>query len=507
MLNPVQVRYSDDGGYIYVTVNPREVIQGQLSAEVILDALIETGFSSFEYQLEQAVLEELVRLPWSRLNRVIIRRIAYRVEFDLKVIVSPDRMSASVSVSPAYHQEQISRERFIERLSHSGVKRGLIEENIEQILSLGESQMLEIARGQPPENGRDSWLEILCTPLTRDQLNLVEPGMPLARRYPPTSGTDGFKVSGQVLPARAGLMLNLLPGEGCDFAPDDPNLLVATQQGLPVYSGLQIRVDPLIEVQADALEPFYLQSVLIQGDLPPNTQVKASGHLIIDGVVNGGELISEAELICRQDVQGPVWLQSAGDMQLVSVTQGLLSCGKNLRFEADLVHCQSFVGGRVLAPAGRLRGGALFCLDGAVLWEHGTEFSDQTLIQFGKTMHFHERLFSLQASNQDLKRELEELLKRLIRMRSQSGSSPETERMAQHQRALMFRDISLKGEMDILARVLDGETESEIVVRGTVYPNALYTFQDNQLLIEKEYPAVRLRAELPLKLIPLDDLN
>lgn len=505
LLNPVQVRYSDDRSFIYVSINPREVLQHKLEPEDILEALIDTGFSSFEYQLEQVVLEELVRLPWNRLNRVIIRRIAYRVEFDLKIIHSPDRMTASVSVSPAFQQEKISRERLIERLSHSGIKKGIIDEAVDLVVSLGEIQQIEIATGTYPEHGRDSWLEIMCMPLQLDTLELVEPGTPLARRHPPTPGVDGYKVSGQTLPAHPGQVLNLVPGDGCDFAPDDSHLLVATQAGLPVFNGLQVRVDPLIEVDADKLEPFYLYSVLIKGDLPEQTQVRSAGHLIIDGAVKGGELIAEAELICRRPVEGPVWLQSAGDMHLLKAEHGILYCGRNLRVSEDLVHCQSFVGGQMLSPTGRLRGGAMHCLDGAVLWEHGTEYSEQTDLQLGKDLHFQERLFSLQASGQDLRRQHEELLRRLIRLRSLAGATPETEALSLQQRALIYRDISLKGEMEVLTRVLDADAWPEVVVRGTVHPNARFGANDSTLLVEVAQNAVRLRCypDQPLKLEPI----
>ena len=496
LLNPVQVRYSDDGSYIYVSVNPREVINHTLTAEEILEALIETGFSSFEYQLEQDVLDEMTHLPWNRLNRVIIRRIAYRVEFDLKVTLSPDRMHAFVSIKPAYSQEQITRERLIERLSHSGVKAGLIEEAVKLLVTLGDAVQIEVARGQEPEHGRDSWLEFMCPVLDLKEIPIVEPGTPLVRKHPPTSGVDGYKISGQPIPAIPGQNLNLNPGEGCDLAPKDSNLLLATVRGIPILTGQHIRVDPLSEIQAtDPLQPFYLHSLLIRGPLPEHVRLRCAGHLIVDGPVSGGELIAEGDLVLRQPVSGPVWLQSAGDMHLHSASHALIHCGHVLRLERELFHCQSFVAGELQGASASISGGALHCLDTLVLAELGSAREDPTLLQLGASNYFLERLYSLQAEGQDLKKQLEEVLRQLIRQRSHSGDSPESQALQHQQRALLYRDLSLRAEMEVLSRAMDPDARAEAVILKRMHPQVTLCWHEESQLITLSRLGVRLKCE------------
>lgn len=509
LINPVQIRYSDDGSFIYASVNPREVINHQLSADEVLEALLETGFSSFEYQLEQDILDELTHLPWSRLNRVIVRRIAYRVEFDLKVLLSPDRMQAFISVKPAYSQEQISRERLLERLSHSGVKAGLIEEAIKLILTVGEAVQIEVAQGRLPEHGRDSWLEFMCPVLNLEELPLVTPGTPLVRRHPPTSGVDGYKVSGQVIPARPGKALQLNPAEGCDLDPQDPNLLIATAEGIPILSGQNVRVDPITELKTDEdLKPFYLHSVLLRGPVDEKIRLHCAGHLIVDGPVFGGELCAEGELILRQPVTGPVWLQSAGDMHMRSGRHALISCGNTLRIEEELVHCQSFVAGDVLGATASVYGGALHCLKKLVLNEIGTDMEDETLLQMGSSQLFLERLYSLQTQGQDLRRQLEEVLRQLIRERSVSGMSPATTALQQKQRALLYRDLSLRAEMEVMASVLDAEAGSEALILNNLFAQVSISWQQEKQLITVSMRGVRLHGEAgrPLKILPLEEL-
>lgn len=507
LLNPVQVRYSDDGSFIYVSVNPREVINNQLGAEDVLEALIETGFSSFEYQLEQDTLDELTHLPWSRLNRVIIRRIAYRVEFDLKVTLAPDRMEAFVSVKPAYAQEQISRERLLDRLSHAGVKAGLIEEALRLILTVGEATQIKVAQGVEPEHGRDSWLEFMCPVLGLEELPIVEPGDPLVRRHPPTDGSDGFKISGQVIPARGGQLLSLNPAEGCGIDPQDGNLLIATVRGVPLLSGQHVRVDPLEEATVGpGLKPFYLHSLLLHGDVGPELRLRCAGHLIVEGAVFGGELVAEGDLILRQPVTGPAWLQSAGDLHLLSARHALIHCGRHLRLHEGLVHCQSFVAGECLASTAEISGGALHCLQGAVIGELGSALEDQTLLRLGTSVYFLEHLYSLQAEGQDLRRLLEEVLRQLIRQRSATGDSPETQALQQQQRALLYRDLSLRAEVETMSRALDPDAGAEGLILKTLHPGASLGWQEEIKPIEISQLGARIhcRPGRPLELLQLD---
>lgn len=483
LLNPVQVRYSDDGSFIYVSINPREVLQ-QLAAEDVLEALIETGFSSFEYQLEQETLEELTRLPWQRLNRVVIRRIAYRVEFDLKVSLSPDRMHAFISVKPAYAQEKILRERLIERLAHAGVRQGLIESAIEEVLQTTEASHLEIAVGKLPEHGQDSWLEFLCPELNLEQLPLVKRGQRLARRYPPTPGVDGYKVSGQVLAARGGQLATLTAGEGCAFDALDPDLLLATAEGLPLVQGSYVRVSPLVRVSADKLESFYLHSVLIEGDLPAGSELRSAGHILVQGSINGGELQAEGDIYISAEVQGPVYLRAVGSIYVQQVTQSLLHSGQDLILQQKLRHCQAFVAGRLKGPSATLSGGSLQCLKGLELGQLGNKWSDPTSCHLGPSAYFYESLYSLQAELQDHHQRLEAALRHLIRQRSLLGAGPEVERLQQQQQALVYREHALKAELESLKCLLEAEFEAQGSILHKIYPKAQLLNESGALEIQ-----------------------
>lgn len=487
LLNPVQVKYSDDSSFIYVTINPREVLNQQLSAEEILEALIESGFSSFEYQLDQEIMDELIGLPWTRLNRVIVRRIAYRVEFDLKLTLSPDQMQAFVTVEPAFAEERISRERLLDRLDHAGIHEGLIEDALEQILELGEARALEIAHGQPPVHGEDGWTERLILPLHLLEERCLPPGTPLLRLYPPTEGQDGHTVTGRVLPARKGLVKPIKAGEGCAFSETDPNLIVAAREGIPVYSAFSVRMDELHYLRAEELQDNglasqdYPHSVEISGSIPAELKLKLStqGHLIVEGDVAGGCFEAGAEMLITGEVTGPIWLQSAAQMTLHEVSEALIHCAGNLVVLGHLEQCHVYLAGALQGPEAWMAGGLLQAQDEVVLYQVGQPGFVPTTLELRRQDYFAQRQLFLRAERRQVKADLEQALKDLIRMRSGQG---QIETILERQNFLRYRDEALAREEELL---VPRPHKTELSVLDQLYPGVLLCSESQEFQVEE----------------------
>lgn len=418
LLNPVQVRYSDDNHFIYITINPREVIDGQLQAEHILDALLESGFSSFSYQIDQAVLDELITLPWHRLNRVIVRRIAWRVEFDLKLRLAQEGSQAFVTVTPAFAQEAIGRERLLERLAQAGVSAGILDSALEQILAEGQAEDLEIARAHPPRHGKAGWLEWLFVPLHESEQPEVLPGTPLLRLHPGQPGEDGLSLDGKVLKAHHGQDQGLQIGAGCAVDAEDPGLIRAQIQGVPIRGLNSIALMPLEQYAATEVHSGqYLSCLEILGDLPPHLHLDTLGHLIVRGSVKGGFLRAGGDIVITGPVTGPVRLTAAGDICLFSAQEALLHAGGDVRVKDSLMQVQLYCCGQLWAPEARLAGGAFHLLRGGVCAVLGVAEGAASQLTLGPTAYFENQLRYLQAEQSAFKLRLQELGRRLVQSR------------------------------------------------------------------------------------------
>lgn len=448
---PIRISYSDDRSFVYVNIHPRDLPDGQLEAEVLLEALLETGFSSFEYQLDQQTFEELQHMPWKRLNRAVVRRIAHRVEFDLKVTFSADQMEAYATIRPIFAGEKIRPERLRERLHFAKVQAGILPEAESTILEDGACHNLLVAVGTPPQHGKDGWLERLIPPGTPRYLPLVSPGTPLMRWHPTQPGQAGVTVTGQALPAREGQEIQPQPGPGCDVSPGDVRLLIATAAGLPLYSRQGVRVDPLEEHDSHTLPAQFHgeHSLRLRGDLAPDQVVTSAGHVIIEGQLNGGRIEAGGDLVITGPVTGPVWLRSSGHLHVSDVSQGLIWAGGQLHLHGRLDNCRVLVNGLLQGEGGSLCGGKLHCRQGGQIGELGHPEYDPTEVEWGAQPLFSERLHTLEAQLQELRRQLDRLIQAQIRARSQ-GNREAVQSLRQQQHLLRLHEDSCHNERDTL---------------------------------------------------------
>ena len=468
LLNPVRVKYSDDHSFIFITINPREVLNQSLSPEEILEALLDSGFSSFEYQLDQVIMDELIGLPWKRLNKVIVRRIAHRIEFDLKIQLSQDHMQAFLTIKTAFFNELISRERLSERLDHAGIHQGILEDRLQEILDSNEATSIEIARGKEPQHGLDGWAERLVNALNLLPEYMLPAGTPLLLRHPPKEGQDGFTVTGRVLAAKKGLPIVIKPGEGCAFSDESQDLILAKQEGIPIYSNYSVRMDELHYLHVDELDDqIYPHSLEITGDISDGSDLKIQthGHLIFNGEVNGGFFSAGAELLIKGEVRGPVWLQSVDQMSLLNAKEALIHCSGTLRVQEFLEQCQVYIFGCLEAPEAWLAGGVVYFQNKMIVYQLGQPATIPTQIERGADDYFLNRLNFLQAERKQIKEKLGAILKAMIR--SPKDYKTRGLRFHKAQQTLQRYDEAYAREE---AKLLCNQQQASVYVLGAIYP-------------------------------------
>ncbi|MDP3134485.1 MAG: FapA family protein, partial [Burkholderiaceae bacterium] len=157
----------------------------------------------------------LGRLGQARQPMVAV--VAQRRDGRCAVKVSPDRMSARLSLEPPCGGVQVTLEQVHAELGRAGVRAGILEEDLARAVQLGSAAELEIAVGRLPVHGEPTRFDVLVPNLQdrsprlntyglidyRDlgDLVVVKEGTPLMRRVPCTPGEPGVDVTGGVLPA------------------------------------------------------------------------------------------------------------------------------------------------------------------------------------------------------------------------------------------------------------------------------------------------------------------
>ncbi|MGL5815482.1 MAG: FapA family protein [Aeromonas sp.] len=257
--------------------------------------------------------------------------IAQRQDARLLLLVEKDQMSAKAQITADWGGKPLTLEQLQQALAASQIKRGVDPARLVAAVQAakeadpGAQLNPVIALGQAAEHGLDTRLERLVEtaaerilkPQERDHgkvdmrdlgtLLTVKGGSQLMRRHPATRGIDGFTVTGQPLPAKAGKESTMVAGEGTCLSPEDPDLLLATRPGLPCQERAGMRVDEVLSVkQVDIRHGHVIfeGSLLVTGDVMPGMRIKTSGDVVIGGFVEGGHIESGGTITVRGGVIG-----------------------------------------------------------------------------------------------------------------------------------------------------------------------------------------------------------
>lgn len=486
----LRLHFSEDRSFLYLTVYPRHLPAEGLSAEYLLDFLFESGFSSFEYQLDQRIVDELLAMPWKKVNQNLARCIAKRIEFYLSIELSSDEMMAWASLRPAFFGERISRERLIQRLHDLGVCYGLLDQALDDIVAEAFAEKVEIAHGQPAEHGRDSYIEFLLTPpISEPEVKALTP---LARLHAPTVGHNGKTVTGRPVPALPGQAQVFMPGEGCQADPGDLGTIIASRDGIPIISSKSIRIDQLIRLQAaDLSSEKYAHSLEIHGDLPRGVQLESLGHLIIYGDVEQGALIAGADLTILGQASGPLWLQSAGHLSAERISEALIYCGRDLKISQQLSHSQGYIVGSCLAPQAEISGGKLHVLNSLEVGQLGHTSGMRTEIHLGHDPYFDNHLQMLKAQQNKSESQLTQLLQQLIRARIEGRIVDELE---QEQRQLYYQNMVCIQELQTFTNHLQVRLQAQLKIKRKLWQGVWLYSENQELEVKQDYPAFELRV-------------
>jgi len=214
--------------------------------------------------------------------------IAKRLNAQLDIELTDNDMLASMKVTGAYGGRGLRGSEIVHALAQARVTKGINKLALKKVLVVsnqlkaGEEFVQPVAQGKQPIKGKDAQFVPLVEDITKrvlkpekgksanakiDMRNLgatitVDKGDEVMRREPATKGTPGFTVQGKIIPPQAGkdALLKpgkgteiaippqagkdalLKPGKGTEIASYDPNLLIASQSGMPLIKEKTIEV-------------------------------------------------------------------------------------------------------------------------------------------------------------------------------------------------------------------------------------------------------------------------
>jgi len=252
--------------------------------------------------------------------------IAEKQDAVIEVTTSEDHLFAYLNVTRAFGGEPASKQAILHELKKMSIGVSLVEKTIDDAVESGECVHQLVARGILPKKGRDSQFEVLVKDQVRtgpeideqgnanyldvNEFVVVEVGQALMRRLPPLPGKGGKDVFGRSIPAETGDLIPFASNlEGSEASPADSNVLVATEKGHPVIFERGVSVDPILHLTNVSLATGNIDfdgSVHVAEDVADGLIIRASGDVVISGVVGKATIIAGNSVVIQQGLIGGV---------------------------------------------------------------------------------------------------------------------------------------------------------------------------------------------------------
>jgi uncharacterized protein (DUF342 family) len=379
--------------------------------------------------VDEQALSRLVQL-YNNTNANFMLEIGERRNGEFIIKVADDKMTAWLTMTPAYGGTPVTFEQIRQSLKEKGIVSGLITSvELETLLKEGQATDYPIAQGRPAVPGLDAQFHSLVPEIQerrpqitkhgladfRDlgQLILVKQGDPLMRRTLPTEGKVGENILGQPLipkPSRNTPFISDLKGAMLD--PDDGELLRATIIGQPLLFPNGVMVSPTITVPQvniatgnlsfdgtinilgdvmEGMKVYALEDIFIGGTVEA-AEIEAGGNISIKGgiignsVTSGGSAISMGgKISCKGSV-------SARFAKYVSIDAGTSIIIEEYSMNNHLTAINQILVGKPGGKTGLLSGGAASAMMLIQASSVGSAVGTKTYIQAGINPHTLEQL-------------------------------------------------------------------------------------------------------------------
>lgn len=449
----------------------------------------------------------------------------------MRIEVTEDEMRAFVHFNaPKYSGRHIDYDEVIEGLRNSGVVTGIREEEITSYLEEMEYRKpLLAAQGQEPRNGNDAYIDYKVR-IDKSEVHFEEDdsgkvdfknlellenvvaGQLLAVKVPAEEGIPGRTVTNRVLPAKSGKDSAIKHGKGTILSEDGIEL-TAEINGQVVYKLGRLTVEPVFIVNGDvSLETgniVFLGSVIIQGSVQDNFEVKAAGNVEIKGTVQKAYIEAEGDIVIHQGISGKdeARVESTGGSVFAKFCQNsYVIAEKNVVIPEGILHSRVDAGEKLysIGRRARIAGGVIRAGEEVNTRFLGAEGATRTEIRVGVNPKILQQMDELNNIKDEAETELTTLrldIKTLTTQKRNAGKlPPEREKMLSditaREEKLSERSAEVSTELDELDAYMGLlEHKGKVCAEKVAYPGVEVYIKDKDFKIRDEYKHVTFSLE------------
>ncbi len=321
--------------------------------------------------------------------------------------VSDDGMLATVRFIPASEGgKRMTMSGFRHELDARKISYGIEDKDLREHFNSGGIYCTDIlvARGRQPVQGRDAVIEYSFDtdnhkrPAHKDDgrvdyfnigiISFCRKGDVLARIIPEIVGENGYDVYGKLIKPRDVKRETLKSGKNVEMS-QDKLTLTALVDGHVSLADQKVSVSNVYQVKDVGVSTGNIDfegSVIIAGNVSANFEVKAGGNVVVNGLVEGAQIIAGGDIIIAKGMNGMGRgvLRAGGNIIVKFLENAQIVSGGYLETEA-ILHCTVSAGSdvRVGGRKGILVGGHVQAANMINAKSIGTSMGVATVVEVG----------------------------------------------------------------------------------------------------------------------------
>lgn len=428
------------------------------------------------------------------------------LDAEATVFVTNDKMTAWLMIYPPVGKGcELTSDMLTHVLDENKVSYGLEKELLEELPEREDRyfHLFLAARGEKPIDGADGNVIDLFPrsvqikaavdefgKMDYTALNLVQnvqEGELICRIIQPTTGRPGISVFNREVTAKNGKPVTAPVGRNTKLT-EDGNALIATCMGHVEFSGRGFQVNPVLDigenVDYSTGDINFLGDVHIHGDVCSGFDVRATGSIVVDGVVGASTIEAGGNLTLVKGVQGneQAVIRSHRGIFAKFLENSRVYAKENLMADC-ILNCEVYSDGEIVACSGRgvIIGGDIRAARGINARIMGSRTECPTYVSVGG-MPCEDSEYEILAE------EVWKLEEELERTADQPDGKAKTSRMSKLREKIKADRAKMEQFQKDLNKMRGGAQEKNMgrVVFGVAYTGTVIRIGEAILRLEKE---------------------
>lgn len=393
---------------------------------------------------------------------------------------------------------------------------------------------LLVARGKEPRQGTDARIEynfntdLHVRPALRDDgsvdyfnlnvINHCHKGEVLARMIPADEGEYGINISGGRLKPREVKQARFKYGNHVELSEDGMEIRSAVDGHVMLVDD-KVFVSDVYEVENVDTSTGNIEfegSVQINGNVASNFVVRASGNVIIDGVVEGAHIYAGGNITIARGMNGmgKGTLQAGGNIVAKFIESAHVSAENGYVSTESILHSEVSAGDEVIVQGkkGFVTGGHVRAAHRVVVKTLGAVMGAPTIVEVGVEAKLKEDYINLQKDITELSRRVQSAQPVLVSFaeRRAMGVHFTPEQIASIMETVKEMEMNKRlledknRQLEDMKPSVELQRSASVEVTGEVYPGTTIMIGDVSMTVQTAYSYCKfMRIMGEIKMAPL----